>query len=147
MAASNKGVGKALAPKPVKPGEQVVVTEVREETRTFSGPLPHPEILQKYNEVIPGGADRIFKMAEEEALHRRAQERDIVRGGIDDDKARATERRLGQIFGLVIGLAAIGGGAYTASVGQPWAGSFIGGAGVGGLVLAFVLGSKRQPTE
>ncbi len=30
-----------------------------------SGPLPHPESFKKYNETLPGAADRIMKMAEE----------------------------------------------------------------------------------
>lgn len=33
---------------------------------TFSGPLPSPEDLRKYNEVLPGAADRILTMAETE---------------------------------------------------------------------------------
>ena len=39
--------------------------EVSIET-TFSGPLPSPEDLKKYNEVLPGAADRIVALAEKE---------------------------------------------------------------------------------
>jgi len=31
----------------------------------FSGPLPHPEILAKYENVFPGAAERIFQMAKQ----------------------------------------------------------------------------------
>jgi uncharacterized membrane protein len=30
----------------------------------FSGPLPPPEALAKYNDILPGAADRIITMAE-----------------------------------------------------------------------------------
>jgi uncharacterized membrane protein len=33
------------------------------------GPLPSPEILKKYNEAVPDGAERIFKMAERDQKH------------------------------------------------------------------------------
>jgi len=36
----------------------------------FSGPLPSPDHLEKYNEILPGAADRIIKMAEKEQENR-----------------------------------------------------------------------------
>jgi uncharacterized membrane protein len=30
----------------------------------FAGPLPPPQILEKYNSIVPGSAERIIKMAE-----------------------------------------------------------------------------------
>ncbi len=33
------------------------------------GPLPDPEILKKYNDAVPDGAERIFKMAERDQKH------------------------------------------------------------------------------
>ena len=50
---------------------------------------------------------------------------------------------LGQIFGLVIGMTAIISGALVAAHGSQWAGGFIGGGGVIGLVSVFVLGRSR----
>jgi uncharacterized membrane protein len=38
---------------------------------TFSGPLPPPDVLAGYNDAVPNGADRIVKLAEEQAAHRR----------------------------------------------------------------------------
>lgn len=35
------------------------------QVQQYSGPLPLPEQLEKYEEVLPGAAERIFKMAEE----------------------------------------------------------------------------------
>lgn len=37
---------------------------------SFSGPLPPPEILRQYNDVMPGLGERIVQMAENEQAHR-----------------------------------------------------------------------------
>jgi hypothetical protein len=50
---------------------------------------------------------------------------------------------LGQVFGLIIGMTAIISGALTAYHGSQWAGGFIGGGGVIGLVSVFVLGRRK----
>jgi uncharacterized membrane protein len=48
------------------------------QAQTFSGPLPPPEILTKYNEAIPNGAERIMAMAERQAAHRQNIELRVV---------------------------------------------------------------------
>ena len=35
-------------------------------SETFEGPLPHPDILARYENILPGIADRIVRMAEAE---------------------------------------------------------------------------------
>src|SRR2546422_641931 len=105
--------------KPAKPEQATAQLTVRQETASFSGPIPHPSVLEQYNRVIPNGADRIMHLAEEEAIHRRKQEVAIVQAGIKDDRSRAIERRIGQVFGLIIGLFTIGCGTYTALHNQP----------------------------
>lgn len=44
----------------------------------FSGPLPHPKILQKYEAVEQGLANRIVKMAEDQENHRQKIEKQLV---------------------------------------------------------------------
>ena len=44
--------------------EQIIVSS------QFSGPIPPPEALAKYDSVVPGAAERILKMAENEAAAR-----------------------------------------------------------------------------
>lgn len=46
--------------------ELVHVLEKSQIKTTFSGPLPPPDDFRKYNEVLPGTADRIVAMAERE---------------------------------------------------------------------------------
>lgn len=69
-------------------------------TTTRSGPLPAPEILQQYDQVLPGAAERIFAMAEKNSEHQRNIEMQAL-------TLTASENKRGQIFGLVIGLAVL----------------------------------------
>ncbi|MFH1117198.1 MAG: DUF2335 domain-containing protein [Pseudomonadota bacterium] len=45
----------------------------------FSGPIPPPETLAKYNEIVPDAADRILSMAETQATHRQRLELTVVK--------------------------------------------------------------------
>src|SRR3989344_6096073 len=80
--------------------------EVQMELRTsFSGPLPPPEILRGYESILPGLADRVVKMAENQSTHRqRLESRVIWFDGIRSS--------LGLVFGLIIALAGIVAGMY-----------------------------------
>lgn len=105
-----------------------------------AGPIPSPDLLRQYEALRPGLADRIVKMAEEEAQHRRAIETEIIAVQSRDQNAYRFSELLGQIFGLLIGLTAISGAVFCAVHGAQIAGAFIGTTGVTGLVTAFILG-------
>jgi uncharacterized membrane protein len=129
-------------PKDKHPQEQIklahqVVSIIRAE---FSGPLPPPEVLERYNNVIPNGADRIMSMAEEQSKHRRSLEA----------KAMSTDSRnslLGVIFAFVLGLSTIISGTYVILKGQVWPGTLLGSLGLVGLVSAFIYGTKQRREE
>lgn len=40
--------------------------EIIQQTSIFSGPIPSPEILERYEKLLQGSADRILTMAEKE---------------------------------------------------------------------------------
>ena len=105
--------------------------------KSHSGPLPDAETLIRYDSVIPEGADRIMKMAEIQQNHRISIESSLV-------VSQSLQSKLGQIFGLIIGLAGIGCGTYLASIGQDIVGGVIAGGTVVSLVSVFVLGKKSQ---
>ena len=65
-------------------------------SQSFRGPLPPPEMLDEYEKVLPGAAERIFKMAETEQGHRVSWERKAL---------KAVTR--GQWFGFTIAIVAI----------------------------------------
>lgn len=108
----------------------------------FSGPLPPPQILKGYNEIIPGAAERIMCMAERQAQHRQGIERDSLNAEIRDG-------RRGQLFGFILAMTAVLGAIYCFSMGYTTGGSVIGLSTVTGLVSVFVYGrhQKRKETE
>ncbi len=61
--------------------------------------LPSPEELAKYEKVIPGGAERILEIVEQNARHVQESERKIV-------EAEARLARIRQVVEFVLALAA-----------------------------------------
>lgn len=62
------------APERVSPRPLQQTTEI-----TFQGPLPHPQHFAQYESTVPGAANRILTMVEEEARERRNRETYVVR--------------------------------------------------------------------
>ncbi|HEV2105647.1 MAG TPA: DUF2335 domain-containing protein [Candidatus Eisenbacteria bacterium] len=81
----------------------------------FSGPLPPPAALQRYDAIIPDGAERIMRMAELQAAHRRALEERVTGGNV------AAQAR-GQHYALVVVLAGMIGGFTLIAFGRQSAG-------------------------
>ena len=69
----------------------------------FQGPIPPPDTLAKYEEIIPGAAERILSMAEKQGNHRRNLETKVIA----KDSGRASR---GQIFAFIISMTIIIGG-------------------------------------
>lgn len=110
------------------------------ESLFYSGPLPPAQELQKYNDILPGAADRIIIMAEEQAKHRRSLENTVI----TSDTKNAT---LGLIFGLIIGLAGIISGTVIIIYGYAIYGVVVGGGTIASLVATFVYGSRQRKIE
>lgn len=81
----------------------------------FEGPLPHPKALQAYDQIIPGAAERILRMAEAEAEHRQEMEKRIVR-------EYYSAQRIGTHWGAIVCLAALGSGTFLLYVDKPLTG-------------------------
>lgn len=114
----------------------------------ITGSIPSSRILEQYNRILPSAADRIISMAEREQEHGHKMQEKLVDSQILDKKRERTEKRLGQIFELTIGVVAILAGSATvvlnSSIVGEVAGGLIGSSGVIGLVSVFVLGRREQ---
>ncbi len=135
-----------------QPGDEGTPSESMLEIRaaSFSGPVPPPSVLADYEKLLPGTADRLIQMAEEESKHRRQTERLIVESQVEDGRAERSERFIGQLCGLTIGVVAIIAGGLAAIFGETAgqiSGGFIGAGGVAGLVSVFIFGRKPAPVE
>jgi uncharacterized membrane protein len=107
---------------------------------TFSGPLPHPDILVKFEHVIPGAAERLLRMAEKQSNHRQSLERTVV----DADIRRSWA---GLWTGFVIGLTGMIGSVVLGLYDHPGLGGFLGGTTLVSLVSVFVIGTKSRREE
>jgi uncharacterized membrane protein len=106
----------------------------------YTGPLPPAEQIRAYEEVLPGSADRILRMAEHQQEHRQGLEKTTV------DEA-ANRSWWGLRLGFVIALAVVGVGAGAIFTGHALAGFavIIGQAAI--LAGVFVYGRVDQRRE
>lgn len=113
---------------------QISIVEVRQENM-FEGPLPHPAILEGYEKTLPGAADRVLKMAEENASNRH----DINHKIVDADNMRSGR---GQILGFILSIFFVGAAIWCAYLDQPFPASILGVGGFSSIISIFVLGKK-----
>ena len=113
---------------------------VARQTLLHQGPLPHPAILKQYNDVVPGAAERIIKMAEQQAMHRQDLEAHIIR-------TDTLKSLLGMVFGFVIALVGFGGGLYAAFAGEPFWGGAVSIGTLASVVIAFIYGTRMHQRE
>lgn len=100
---------------------------------TFSGPMPPPAVLEGYERLVKGAAERILVMAESDAKHQQEIEFAALH-------AADAEIKRGQLFGFVIGLTALGASMLALAMGSPAVAGVIGGTTVVGLVSVFIVG-------
>lgn len=98
---------------------------------THEGPLPPPQMLDGYERVVQGAAERIIRMAELEQLHRQQLENKAIDSDVSvKNSFQITESfRIkgifssdlrGQYLGAIVSVISVGGAIYTASHGAPW---------------------------
>lgn len=92
------------------------------ERHVKSGPLPNPDDFRKYEEALPGAADRILKMAEMEQEHRHStNDKDMIK--IHDNTYNLT--KYGMTTGLITGIVGTVAGALVLIFGHPAPGTIV----------------------
>ncbi len=107
---------------------------VRESHR---GPLPSAKEFQRYDQALPGAADRILAMAEREQTHRHAIEHHVV-----TEDVRLKKRSPWFAFVALCAMLAVVG--YIAYLGHPTSATALGGGVLIGVVALF-LGQRWRP--
>jgi len=107
---------------------------------SFSGPLPPPEVLEKYNQVIPGLAERIITMAEQQSKHRQGLERTVV-------ESNAFVQKIGPFLGFIVAMTAVGGGIELILKGRDGYGLAAILGALASLAGVFVYGKSKQKKE
>lgn len=119
--------------------EQHSVTEIKTAS-FFSGPLPHPEMFKKYEEILPGSADRILTMAEEQGKHRREIEKVVIR-----TESKSSSR--GSVFAFILAIVVVLVGGTLVFFDKPGWGMVIILGGLGTLVGTFIKGRKDKSKD
>ena len=103
-----------------KNSKEMVVS--KQEIEHYSGIIPHPNIVEGYEKICPGAADRILAMTENELKNKQELER-MEQENINNCRLRILEieaknNRYGQIFGFIILFTMIVGGFFLVYIGR-----------------------------
>lgn len=109
-------------------------------SETFQGPLPHPRILEHYNEIAPGAAEKIINVFVKQTDHRMDLERKVIEGDAQRASAGIVVGGLVATMGL-IGAVILGVSGHEASA------AALGVADIGTLAGIFVYGSQKRRQE
>lgn len=113
-----------------------------EEVTLYQGPIPQYEDLEKYNELIPNGAERFMVMAEQERIDRnKLKNRELDRDENYINKEYKSKNII-LIISLVIILSFLGLCAYGFKLGYPTQSATILGASLLG-IIGYVTRQKR----
>ena len=114
---------------------------------SFSGPLPHPEILKGYNEAVPGAAERIIKMAEKRLDHKIQLENNGFQLGDFAIKEQFRQSKRGQSFAFVVALFGLGLAGLLAYLDSEIVAGILASTTILGLVAVFANGKKEQEKQ
>lgn len=103
----------------------------------YQGDLPHPNILEGYNELYEDAAKLIITNGIEESKHRRSMEQKHM-------ESLFKERRIGQYLGFILALVMTCVGGYLISSGQTVAGSLLSGITALGIIGLFTGNNKKN---
>ena len=78
-------------------------TVAHREVTQWQGPLPPPESLERYNDILPNAAERIMAMAEKEMEHRHKKEYIIL----EQDEAYTLKRWKLSIISTILGFLSV----------------------------------------
>lgn len=113
---------------------------VQASIQSFSGPLPPPEVLVRYNDAVPDGAKTIIDMAKKQQEHRQALEARVIKWGTVD-------QRLGLILGFILAMSIAGGGFWLIKSGKDGTGIAAVITAIAGPTGAFIWGRSKQSKE
>lgn len=109
------------AKNPIEDNSKEVVVRKRE-IQHYSGIIPHPSIVEGYEKVCPGAADRILAMTENDLKHKQELENkeqdSIIKCRNIALNSEISSFKRGQYFGFIIMMIAIIGGIYLLSIGK-----------------------------
>lgn len=132
--------GPAQSSTPAPQGQTQVSGNVQSISLEYSGPLPHPNHLAQFDQVLPGAAERILTGYETQAAHRQALEKKVT-----DANVRSQSR--GVWIGFTIVVMVLGVAIWLITNGYRTEGMVALGVDIAGPVSVFVIGRREQRLE
>lgn len=109
-----------------------------QKSEMFSGPVPHPEIIERYEKIYPGAAKQIFEEYDRQVLHRHSLEKSLV-------KTDNLKSILGVVFGFIVVMFSLIGGILVVILkGLSLFGGGLSFVGLALLITAFTTTRKKQ---
>ena len=127
-------------PKAPSPRNSQTTSIAVESKQFFSGPLPHPQILDQYDKIVPGSAEKIITLWESQVRHRQELEKKAIGSDIKQSYYGAT-------LGFIIAMCAIGAGTFLAYIGRPTEGITAIISALVGLIGVYGWGSYQRRKE
>lgn len=114
----------------------------------FEGPTPPPEVLERYDALVPGTAQRLIDLAVEESHHRRKLESNAQAADIEarnkqleiaSEQSKAVFRSdvIGQGAGIIVALCCIAGAVFLAISGRELAAAALAAIPTAAVIQAF----------
>ena len=129
-------------------GEQPQTILAAQYEQYYVGPLPSPEVLAGYEQILPGVAERLVSTFEESVKHERAMDKENLNAAIRYANRGQNRGFVVTLLGLIIGAATVAlGFIYTsdgAMVSAIIAGSAVSGLSVSRLVSKFIDGPRER---
>lgn len=105
---------------PVKRSQPPSKPDLTEVQTAWQGPLPPPESVKRFDEIVTNGAERIFRMAEMEQQHRIHTEQLAIQSNVAAANAEIKAAGRGTWMGFIVSTLAIAGAILTSYTGGHW---------------------------
>lgn len=127
---------------------EVLVRELEENPKfralllrySYSGPLPHPDILAQYDQIVPGSARQIINSFHSQTEHRISIEKKVI-------EADTWKSKLGLVAGFVIALVGLIIAWDLGRNSHEWAAAVIAGGTLASIVGSLVYATEKRGEE
>lgn len=109
-------------------------------SQQWLGPLPSPDALKQFDQIVPGAAERILADFEKQTQHRQTLEKAVV-------ESRVSSTKRGQWFAFIIAGLFLSFAAFSVYMEQPLLAGVIGAIDIVGLVGSFLYSQYSQKEE
>jgi uncharacterized membrane protein len=125
------------------------VSQVQHVQQTIhQGPIPHPDILRGFDELVPGTAKRLIDLAESESVHRRDLESRAMASNIESQKKQLElsdfqnrivhkSDRNGLIAGVMVAMASVFGAVWLSLHDHDWVAGLLAAIPTAAVIKAF----------